>query len=95
MKKLPLISIVFLLFLSFNTLFSSNKKINHRESLGENHLIAHALGGIGGKPYSNSLEAFIENYNKGIRIFEVDLSITSDGYVVCRHDWNTSLYSFL
>lgn len=68
MKKLPLISIMFLLFFSFNTLFSSNKKINHRESLGENHLIAHALGGISGKPYSNSLEAFIENYNINKRI---------------------------
>lgn len=97
MKKLLFTLPMLILFLPllFNVAFRSDSMITSNESLGENHLIAHALGGVNGKPYSNSLEAFIENYDNGIRIFEVDLSITSDGYVVCRHDWNTSLYSFL
>jgi glycerophosphoryl diester phosphodiesterase len=50
-------------------------------------LIAHALGGIDGVDYTNSLEAFKTNYDKGQRVFEVDLSITKDGQLAARHDW--------
>jgi glycerophosphoryl diester phosphodiesterase len=50
-------------------------------------LIAHALGGIDGVDYTNSLEAFKTNYDKGQRLFEVDFSITSDGQLAARHDW--------
>lgn len=50
-------------------------------------LIAHALGGIDGVDYTNSLEAFQTNYDKGQRLFEVDFSITKDGLLAARHDW--------
>ncbi|OXM82807.1 phosphatidylinositol-specific phospholipase C/glycerophosphodiester phosphodiesterase family protein [Paenibacillus rigui] len=50
-------------------------------------LIAHALGGIDGVVYTNSLEAFQSNYDKGQRVFEVDLSLTEDGLLAARHDW--------
>lgn len=50
-------------------------------------LIAHALGGIDGVDYTNSLEAFKTNYDKGQRVFEVDLSLTQDGQLAARHDW--------
>lgn len=50
------------------------------------NLIAHALGGIDGISYSNSLEAFHFNYKRGRRLFEVDLCLTSDGHLVCFHD---------
>lgn len=53
-----------------------------------NSIIAHALGGIEGASGTNSREAFIENYKKGIRFFEVDLSLTTDGAVVAFHDGN-------
>lgn len=51
-------------------------------------LVAHALGGIDSTAYTNSLEAFEEAFSKGIRSFEVDLLLTSNGRVVCKHDWN-------
>lgn len=57
----------------------------------DNPLIAHALGGlvIDGHLYelANSLEGFQENYAKGIRVFEVDLMLSSDGALVAAHDW--------
>jgi len=54
----------------------------------ENKLIAHALGGIQGSKYTNSYDAFVSNYNKGYRLFEADLLLTSDGELVARHDWS-------
>jgi glycerophosphoryl diester phosphodiesterase len=50
-------------------------------------LIAHGLGGIDGVDYTNSLEAFKANYDKGQRVFEVDFSLTKDGQLAARHDW--------
>ena len=41
--------------------------------------IAHALGGIGDKTYLNSRESFLASYQMGCRLFEVDLTKTSDG----------------
>ena len=55
--------------------------------------IAHAFGGILGQTYTNSLEAFLLNYQLGHRIFEVDFNLTEDGYVVLAHDaehWRSS-----
>lgn len=51
-------------------------------------LIAHALGGLQGCSYTNSREAFLENYARGFRVFEVDLLTTSDGALVAKHDWD-------
>lgn len=53
--------------------------------------MAHALGAINGQIYLNSKESLIESYNKGYRLFEVDLQQTSDGIWVCRHNWNEPL----
>ena len=52
--------------------------------------IMHAMGEIDGKNYTNSREAFLENYARGHRYFEVDLSYTSDGELVLWHGWRTS-----
>ncbi|WP_337031595.1 phosphatidylinositol-specific phospholipase C/glycerophosphodiester phosphodiesterase family protein [Paenibacillus illinoisensis] len=57
----------------------------------ENRLIAHAFGGVKGASYTNSYEAFITNYNRGYRLFEVDLVQTTDGELVARHDWSDRL----
>ncbi|MGN7165405.1 phosphatidylinositol-specific phospholipase C/glycerophosphodiester phosphodiesterase family protein [Paenibacillus cellulositrophicus] len=57
----------------------------------ENRLIAHALGGVNGASYTNSYEAFMTNYNRGYRLFEVDLVQTTDGELVARHDWSHKL----
>lgn len=56
--------------------------------VNDNKLIAHALGEIDGNAYTNSLEAFLSSYEKGFRVFEVDLTLTSDGQLVALHDWS-------
>lgn len=53
--------------------------------------IVHALGEVDGNTYSNSREGFLKYYEKGCRLFEVDLTKTSDGVWVCRHSWNESM----
>lgn len=68
------------------------KKVTTPEFKWENYqVIAHALGGLEGQSYLNSRESFIESYEKGYRLFEVDLTKTSDEVWVCRHSWNTSM----
>lgn len=56
-------------------------------------LIAHALGGIDGNTYTNSLEAFEANYALGRRVFEVDLTFPDTEYtLVAAHtggDWRS------
>ncbi|MBM7564187.1 phosphatidylinositol-specific phospholipase C/glycerophosphodiester phosphodiesterase family protein [Paenibacillus sacheonensis] len=58
-------------------------------------LISHALGGIGGFPGTNSREALEQAYGCGHRVFETDLSVTSDGHLVLRHDWEAGTYPVL
>ena len=50
-----------------------------------NRLVAHAMGGVDGQVYTNSLEAWESNYRRGYRVFEVDLRVLSDASVVCSH----------
>ena len=54
----------------------------------DNRTIAHALGGFAGREYLNCREGFLDMYRRGVRLFELDLSKTSDGVWVCRHNWN-------
>lgn len=53
----------------------------------ESHLIAHGLGSVDGDKMTCSLEAFQESYAAGIRVFEADISVTSDDELVLIHDW--------
>jgi hypothetical protein len=55
----------------------------------KSRFIAHAGGQIDGKKYTNSLEALDYSYAKGLRLFELDIITTSDGYYVAAHDWKT------
>ncbi len=50
-------------------------------------MIAHAGGGYNGENYTNSIEALNKSYQAGFRYMEIDFSWTSDGYLVCLHDW--------
>jgi glycerophosphoryl diester phosphodiesterase len=52
-------------------------------------LISHAGAGTAHGPYANSLESLERGYSDGHRIFEVDVHLTTDGYPVLMHDWNT------
>ncbi|MEQ1770687.1 MAG: hypothetical protein ABL879_12700 [Devosia sp.] len=49
--------------------------------------VAHAAGGIGDTTYVNGIDALDANYARGFRIFEMDFNWTSDGVLVCNHDW--------
>lgn len=51
-------------------------------------LVAHALGSVdieGNGTGTNSLEAFVDSYEAGFRLFEADLSLTKDNKVVVFH----------
>lgn len=61
------------------------------KTLKETKYIAHAMGEVNGHCHTNSLEAFLTNYRKGFRIFEVDLILTSDQQLAARHDWQPYL----
>jgi glycerophosphoryl diester phosphodiesterase len=50
--------------------------------------VAHAGGGLDGRTYTNSIEALTANQEKGFRYFELDFVFTSDGELVCLHDWH-------
>ena len=55
------------------------------------HFIAHAGGGVEGRIYTNSLEAWENSYQKGNRVFDADMAFTSDGEMVLRHEWDENL----
>lgn len=54
-----------------------------------NRLIYHAGGGIDGLTYSNSKEALEQTLQRGNRVIEIDFMYTSDGHLVCIHDWKS------
>jgi glycerophosphoryl diester phosphodiesterase len=51
--------------------------------------VAHAGGGYKGQTYTNSIDALTFNSND-YELFEIDFSWTSDGHLVCIHDWEHS-----
>lgn len=53
----------------------------------KNRFIAHAAGSIDGHTYTNSLEALNHSFNKGFKLFELDIIKTSDNKFVAAHDW--------
>ena len=59
------------------------------EILSGAQVIAHGMGAVGGEATLNCREGFLEQYEKGVRVFEVDLRLTRDQKVVLRHDWRT------
>ncbi|MCI8417965.1 MAG: hypothetical protein HFI33_10820 [Lachnospiraceae bacterium] len=65
-----------------------DKLANHQlEWYEKSCLIAHALGNAGEYTYTNTKEALEESIAQGYKNLEVDLSLTTDGQVVCRHTW--------
>jgi len=59
------------------------------ELLAQTQLIAHGLGAVGEETVLNCLEGFEAQYQRGVRVFEADLRLTSDLQVVLRHDWRS------
>ncbi|MDE5865160.1 MAG: hypothetical protein K2H31_00955 [Lachnospiraceae bacterium] len=85
--------LAFLFFVGFTgMIYRGFENIEEKFNLWNgSNIIAHAFGGIDDYPYTNSLEAFEENYNKGCRTFEVDFEITSDDKIVLRHYWDQEI----
>lgn len=53
-----------------------------------NLVVAHAGGECDGESYTNSIDALQVNYDRGYRLFEMDLAWTADEELVAIHDWN-------
>ena len=53
--------------------------------IGKATYVAHAMGRIDGHDYTNSLEAFLHNYEIGFRVFEVDMVLSADSVPIARH----------
>ena len=66
--------------------YLNNSKIKNYIS-DKKRFIAHAGGSIDENIYTNSLEALNLNYKKGFRLFELDLNLTTDNFIVAAHDW--------
>jgi len=64
-----------------------------RRTASGQYMISHAMGGIDGNAYSNSLEGFLENYDEGHRFFDVDMELTSDNRIVLWSDWQRQFCS--
>ncbi len=75
--------IIFLLLIIF-----AYRVLYTNESLGLPR-VAHAGGGFKGITYTDSLDALSANVND-YDLFELDFKFTSDGHLVCIHDWDDS-----
>lgn len=53
-----------------------------------NRIVAHAMGGYDGHAYTNSLDAFLYNYELGHRVFEVDFLMSADNVLLAAHEWS-------
>jgi glycerophosphoryl diester phosphodiesterase len=53
----------------------------------DERVIAHGSGQVLGYAITNSLEALNYSYEKGCRLFELDILQTSDNKFVAAHDW--------
>ena len=54
--------------------------------------IVHAGGQAGDDIGTNSLEAINNSFLYGYRYIEIDFNFTSDGKLVCVHDWDTDYF---
>lgn len=87
MKKRIITSILIFILVLTTICSEVQGKAEPYEWVKNNKFVAHALGGIDGKAYTNSLEALEASYKKGYKVFEVDLVLTSDKELAARHDW--------
>jgi glycerophosphoryl diester phosphodiesterase len=69
---------------------STLKDLRNGEKPGAH--VAHAFGEIDGVFYTDSRDAFLLNYERGFRTFEVDLVLLQDGSAFCAHDGTEWMY---
>lgn len=49
------------------------------------------MGGLDGKDYLNSIDGFYPAYQKGYRVFEMDILLTKDNVAIGKHQWGRKL----
>lgn len=96
-NKKRILCILLIILIFFSVFLFSHKEKEYKQGpycdhfLGKwdekNRIFAHALGGINGKTYTNSIDALKVNYSQGKRYFETDFALSSDGQVILTHDW--------
>lgn len=92
MKKTMTIIISVILFLavacvSFNYWLISPFNTKEDVLSSPDYFISHAGGSVDGHTYLNCKEGLLQSLENGYKYIEVDLALTSDGAVVCLHDW--------
>lgn len=82
---------VFLLVLLFLGMFPASGAGENRAAQDSMEFrakrIAHAGGAFNSRKYTNSYQALDQNIANGFEYFEIDFVFTSDGHLVCLHDW--------
>lgn len=73
----------------------TEKKEEPATGFAAHKIVAHAMGGIHDYTYTNSLDAFVANYEQGTRVFEADLLLTTDEKLVARHEWTANMSKLL
>lgn len=100
---LSVLVLSFLFYVSYMKYLGISGFGNHRKMFIQNNfnssmqLIGHGGGNLNiakgsYKDVTNALEAFEQNYEQGLRTFEVDLIFTEENQVIARHDWQPYLY---
>ena len=73
-------------------MWNNKREYQYLNTISMSDYMAHALGGINGQAYTNSKEAIENSYKKGMKLFEVDIKLTSDEKLVCVHGWSKKDY---
>ena len=66
---------------------------DYRDAVASSDYIIHALGGEDEHSYINSLDVLDKAYQAGFRVFEADVSFTSDDVLVCAHSGEDNVWS--
>ncbi|MCD4705775.1 amidohydrolase [bacterium] len=100
-QNFTLLIIILLLLISgfcyLNIYLNKTAKCDYskiKNNINLDKYIAHAGGEYEKLDYTNSLEALNYNYEKGYKMFEVDISLTSDNELVLIHDWNNTFKKY-
>ncbi|OMC98127.1 phosphatidylinositol-specific phospholipase C/glycerophosphodiester phosphodiesterase family protein, partial [Paenibacillus odorifer] len=96
-KKKIIATVVMIVALIMILVITLNKEEEQQPASGfEAHrIVAHAMGGINGYTYTNAWEAFVANYERGTRVFEVDFLLSKDDQLVARHEWTGNMSKLL
>ena len=90
--KVKVCLIIFIIGLINLINFEKEEYVFNENNFFTSKIVGHAMFGIDGISYTNSKEAFLNGYKNGLRVFEIDLELTSDDKLVLIHDWNNYKY---